>query len=77
MHRLSILVVLLILLAPVAADAGSSSDGFGFGIILVNFPNTPFMGYTDAGHPMFFQFFYHFGFFWFFQRHDVEYMVLL
>lgn len=35
----------------------------GFGIFLVNFPNTPLFGYTD-GHPQLLQFFYKFGIIW-------------
>ncbi len=35
----------------------------GFGIFLVNFPNTPLMGYTE-GHPQLLQFFYKYGILW-------------
>jgi len=35
----------------------------GFGIFLVNFPNTPLMGTTD-GHPQLLQFFYKYGIIW-------------
>jgi sodium ion-translocating decarboxylase beta subunit len=36
----------------------------GFGIFLVNFPNTPLMGYNDAGVPHLLQFFYKYGILW-------------
>ncbi len=35
----------------------------GFGIFLVNFPNTPLFGYTE-GHPQLLQFFYKYGILW-------------
>jgi oxaloacetate decarboxylase beta subunit len=35
----------------------------GFGIFLVNFPNTPLFGYTE-GHPQLLQFFYKYGIIW-------------
>lgn len=35
----------------------------GFGIFLVNFPNTPLMGYQE-GHPQLLQFFYKYGILW-------------
>ncbi len=35
----------------------------GFGIFLVNFPNTPLFGYTE-GHPQLLQFFYKYGIMW-------------
>ncbi|MCG6533372.1 MAG: sodium ion-translocating decarboxylase subunit beta [Syntrophales bacterium LBB04] len=35
----------------------------GFGIFLVNFPNTPLMGYQE-GHPQLLQFFYKYGIIW-------------
>jgi oxaloacetate decarboxylase beta subunit len=35
----------------------------GFGIFLVNFPNTPLFGYTE-GHPQILQFFYTYGILW-------------
>jgi oxaloacetate decarboxylase beta subunit len=36
----------------------------GFGIFIVNFPLTPLMGYTQAGHPEFLNVFYHYGVEW-------------
>ncbi|MBN1652904.1 MAG: sodium ion-translocating decarboxylase subunit beta [Deltaproteobacteria bacterium] len=36
----------------------------GFGIFIVNFPLTPFMGTTDAGFPEFFRVFFHYGVEW-------------
>ena len=35
----------------------------GFGIFLVNFPNTPLFGFTE-GHPQLLQFFYKYGIIW-------------
>jgi carboxybiotin decarboxylase len=35
----------------------------GFGIFLVNFPNTPLFGFTE-GHPQLLQFFYKYGILW-------------
>jgi sodium ion-translocating decarboxylase beta subunit len=35
----------------------------GFGILLVNFPNTPLFGFTE-GHPQLLQFFYKYGIIW-------------
>ncbi len=36
----------------------------GFGIFIVNFPLTPLMGTTEAGHPEFIAFFYRYGMQW-------------
>ncbi len=36
----------------------------GFGIFLVNFPNTPLFGYSESGHPQLLQFFYKYGIIW-------------
>lgn len=36
----------------------------GFGIFLVNFPNTPLFGFTESGHPELLQFFYKYGILW-------------
>ncbi len=36
----------------------------GFGIFLVNFPNTPLFGFTEEGHPQLLQFFYKYGIIW-------------
>ena len=36
----------------------------GFGIFIVNFPLTPLMGFSEAGHREFLQIFYHYGLEW-------------
>jgi len=36
----------------------------GFGIFLVNFPNTPLFGFSETGHPQLLQFFYKYGIIW-------------